>query len=452
MERTRLAILIISVLTFGFVVNKYMPEMSAMIVLLIVITTYMWGLTLAMVHQKRMSLKKPKPVNRNYQPKVSVVIAAHNEENVIARTVKTILAIDYPNFELLVMDDRSTDKTSSILAELVQTLNSPQYRYHIRPSDAFPGKSEVLNDALRLTDGELICVFDADAIVAPDFLTRLVPYLADANVGAVQARKVIANATTNWLTRCQNYEYTMDAYSQCGRESIYGAVELRGNGEMIKREALVEVGGFNKYSITDDLDISTRLHLAGWDIRFAHKTLVYEEGITHFKPLLKQRKRWSEGSLVRYLENMDRILTSRQISIRTVMDMVAYMIQFLLPLWIMVDSIVLGVDSLFGEPTRARILSSLLITPIIGFVTGITLVIAIIRFTSRKDPDEPLPANIVIKALPHALKWATITGLYMTVVWIPITIAMIIKILFQKERNLSWDRTEHTGEIGIATT
>lgn len=452
MERIRLAILIISVLTFGFTVNKYMPEMSAMIVLLVLITTYMWLLTLAMVHQKRMSLKRPKPVNRNYQPKVSVVIAAHNEQNVIARTVKTILELNYPNYELLVMDDRSTDRTPAILAELSQTLDSSKYRYHIRPSDTFPGKSEVLNDALRLTDGELICVFDADAIVGTDFLKRLVPYLADANVGAVQARKVIANADTNWLTRCQNYEYTMDAYSQCGRESIYGAVELRGNGELIKREALADVGGFNKYSITDDLDISTRLHLAGWDIRFAHKTLVFEEGITHFKPLMKQRKRWSEGSLVRYLENMDRILTSRQVSIRTVMDMVAYMIQFLLPLWIMVDFVVLGVDALFGEPTRARVLSSLLITPIIGLVTGSSLVIAIIRFTSRKDPDEPLPANVVLKALPHALQWAGITGLYMTVLWIPITMAMIVKILFQKERNLSWDRTEHTGEIGLTAS
>ncbi|MEB3286770.1 MAG: glycosyltransferase family 2 protein [Vampirovibrionales bacterium] len=445
MERRRLAILIISVLTFGLLVNRFIPQVSALAMLIVLIVLYLWLLTLSMVHRKRMDLKRPRPINRAYQPKVSIIIAAHNEQNVIAQTVETMLALSYPDFEVLVMDDRSTDSTPVILQGLARKLDDARFRYFVRPSDAFPGKSAVLNDALTLTDGEVICVFDADASVAPDFLYRIVPFLADDNVGAVQARKVIANADYNWLTHCQNYEYSLDAYVQCGRESVYGAVELRGNGELIKREALNDVDGFNNYSITDDLDVSTRLHLAGWDIRFAHKVLVFEEGITEFKPLLKQRKRWAEGSLVRYLENMDKLLITRNVSIRTMLDMIAYMVQFMLPLWVVLDLLALGVDAMFGEPTRTRVLSSLLITPIIAIGSSHTLVIAIIRFNCRANPDGPLPWESVMKALPHALQWAGYTGLYMTSLWLPTTFAMTMKLLFNKERSLSWERTEHKG-------
>ena len=86
--------------------------------------------------------------------------------------------------------------------------------------------------------GEAILVFDADSRVENDFINQLIPYLASEDVGAVQARKVIVNKDYNYLTRCQNNEYAMDCFVQVGRDSVKGAVELRGNGELIKRKAL----------------------------------------------------------------------------------------------------------------------------------------------------------------------------------------------------------------------
>ena len=185
------------------------------------------------------------------------MIPAHDEESVITKTIETVFKLDYPNYEVIVIDDRSTDNTARVLTELERRYDG-KLKILIRDKSAFPGKSAVLNDALKLATGEAILVFDADAEMAPDFLTKLVYELQPKDVGAVQARKVIKNKDTNILTKCQNNEMTMDTHFQITRDAVKGAVELRGNGELIKREALEDIGGWNNYTITDDLDMSTR--------------------------------------------------------------------------------------------------------------------------------------------------------------------------------------------------
>ena len=131
-------------------------------------------------------------------------------------------------YKVIVIDDRSTDNTASV----IRTLESKYEKViaFIRPQDAFPGKSAVLNDAMAFAKGDAILVFDADATVKSDFLNRLIPHLEPADVGAVQARKIIRNKDYNFLTRCQNNEYTLDTHFQTGRDAVKGAVELRGNG------------------------------------------------------------------------------------------------------------------------------------------------------------------------------------------------------------------------------
>lgn len=425
-----LVLLIVIVWLVVFLTGKVMPKYSSVMLLLLFMFLYTWLITLAMVHQKRMESKKPRPLNTDYRPRISVVLAAHNEEQVVEATIRQLLRLDYPDFELLVIDDRSQDGTREILQRLSGELDE-RFRCHFRGDGDVPGKPAALNDALQLTTGEVICVFDADAYVEPDFLSRIVPFLADENVGAVQARKVIANAEDNWLTRCQQYEYSLDSHFQYGRDSVRGAVELRGNGQLVKREALHEVNGWNNYTLTDDLDLSTRLHLEGWDIRFAHKVPVYEEGITLFGDLLKQRRRWTEGTLWRYLENAGRILTSTKASWRTRLDMIAYFLEFLLPLWLFMDFVHLGWALVISDPEPMRILSSLFVVPIFSYCMIIAIIVAIVRF--NRPP------------VPHALGWGIVTGLYMTLLWVPLVFGIIVKVLWQRKRRTRWDKTSHRG-------
>ena len=258
-ERLLLFTIVFGLGVFIYIFQSYFNTVWGLAFLVAAMALYALFTNLAYKIKSRKLQKYPQIINENYKPFVSIMIPAHNEESVISDTVENILKLDYEHFEIIVIDDRSSDNTASVIKDLENKYNN--VTAFIRPKDAFPGKSAVLNDALVCAKGEAILVFDADARVNPDFLSKLIPNLEPQDVGAVQARKVIRNKDENILTRCQNNEMTMDTHFQVGRDSVKGAVELRGNGELIKRQALEDIGGWNNYTITDDLDMSTRLHI-----------------------------------------------------------------------------------------------------------------------------------------------------------------------------------------------
>ena len=236
------------------------------------------------------------PVNYDeepWEPWVDIFIAAKNEQRVIEQTVRNFFKLDYAKFNVWVIDDASSDST----AEILERLQSEFARLKVlrRSAGSFPGKSAALNDALPLSKGEVIAVFDADAFVAPDFLNMTLPVLQPEGIGALQAQKRIYEHQSGFLVNCQASEYALDTYFQMGKDLIGGAVELRGNGELIKRQALIDVGGWNAKSITDDLDLSMRLLINNYDLRFVPHAWVWEEGVPTLKGLLRQRRRWAEG-------------------------------------------------------------------------------------------------------------------------------------------------------------
>ncbi len=389
---------------------------------------FLYGVTTTLAYKvkKRFLKYHPEPVNENYKPFITIMIPAHNEESVISHTVANVQKIDYPHFEIIVIDDRSSDNTASVIKDLEKKYNN--LKAFIRPKDAFPGKSAVLNDAMQFAKGEAILVFDADATVEPDFLKKLVPMLEPKDVGAVQARKVIRNKDYNLLTRCQNNEYTMDAYLQVGRDSVKGAVELRGNGELIKREALEDIGGWNNYTITDDLDMSTRLHIKGWDIRFCIDAIVYEEGIAYILPLYRQRRRWLEGTIRRYLEYCQDVLTSKDMSLRASLDMTIYISQFIMPGWFLLELIIRTFKCLVKDAPPHILYSSVIIGAVIGFGFFVTIRYSLRRYDnlSRRD------------AFIQAIQ----TSIYFLLIWFPLVLFISFKILFMK-KDMNWGKTAH---------
>lgn len=424
-DRITLAVLILFLWIFLFIFQKYLPLQSSIFILVGFMVFYALLLHAAQSHQKRKMKKKPPVIDDKYEPFVSILIPAHNEENVIAKTIENIISIDYKKLEIIVIDDRSTDNTTLILESLKENYLD-KFSYIVRDKNAFPGKSAVLNEAMAKAKGEVICVFDADARIKPNFLKKALPYLADHDTGAVQTRKVISNSDYNFLTRCQNNEYALDTHFQKGRDSIRGAVELRGNGQLIKREALIDVGGWNNYTITDDLDLSTRLHLKDWDIRFCTDTEVYEEGITRFLPLIKQRRRWVEGSIRRYLDYFIEVLLSSDISLRVSLDMWAYISEFVLPVWIISEWFIQGIKIIRG--VDHHVLSSIAVIPVICifFITGLVYGLRKYnRFSLKKS---------IIQAIE--------TGIYMVVLWTPLVSFIVFKIIFMK-RTMDWGKTVH---------
>ena len=429
-ERILLFIILSCLGVFLYVFQNYVNTVVGFVILCACMVVYGLYSIAATKYQKRKLKMHPIVVNENFKPFVTVMIPAHNEESVITNTVENILKMDYPNFEVIVIDDRSSDNTASVIKDL--EAKHEQVSALIREKNAFPGKSAVLNDALKMAHGEAILVFDADATVEPDFLNKLVPNLEPADVGAVQARKIIRNKDVNFLTRCQNNEYTFDTYLQVSRDAIKGAVELRGNGELIKRQALEDIDGWNNYTITDDLDMSTRLHIKGWDVRFCPDACVYEEGIVYVFPLFRQRRRWLEGTIRRYLEYFGEAMKSKKMSLRARLDMAVYITQFIMPLWFMMEVVFriikLLTDKIDPYSLHNVLWSSLIVSAVVGL--GF---FGAIRYSLRKYDFVPR-----MSAFRQALE----TTVYFLIIWFPMELFICGKILFCK-KDMNWGKTAH---------
>ena len=224
----------------------------------------------------------------------------------------------------------------------------------------------------------------------------------------------------------------MDTNLQVGRDAVKGAVELRGNGELIKRAALDDIGGWNNYTITDDLDMSTRLHIKGWDIRFCSEACVYEEGIVFVMPLFRQRRRWLEGTIRRYLEYFGEAISSKKMSLRAQLDMTIYIAQFIMPLWFMME-VAFRLIKLFADKVDPYSLhnvlwSSLIVSAAVGL--GFFM---LIRYSLRRYDDLPRL---------KALKEAFLTTVYFLIIWFPMEIYICGKILF-RPKDMNWGKTAH---------
>ncbi len=298
------------------------------------------------LHAIRLILRKPhshSPASREDRselPYVSFLVAAKNEEAVIESLVEMLCTIDYPEdrYEVWTIDDNSSDSTPELLDRLA--VQYDRLRVLHRDETASGGKSGALNEALKLAEGDIVAVFDADAQVSPDLLWQVLPLFDRADVGAVQVRKAIANATENFWTQGQAVEMILDAYVQEQRVAVGGIGELRGNGQLIRRTALERCGYFNEETITDDLDITLRLHLDRWDIECVTMPTVREEGVTQPVALWHQRSRWAEGGYQRYLDYW-RLLFGGRLSLSKRLDLLVFLfVQYLLPTAAVPDLIV----------------------------------------------------------------------------------------------------------------
>lgn len=423
-ERIVLLTIISILMVLLYFFQNHMNTPCAFMTILVFVAIYTTYMQIAFKHRVRKQRKNPVEKNYDYTPFVSILIPAHNEAEVIEDTVKNISSLNYPHFEIIVINDRSEDDTEAVLEKVCKQYSN--VKFFSRTKDAFPGKSAVLNEAMKIAFGDAILVFDADARVKPDFLRELIPALEPSQVGAVQARKVIINRNQNFLTRCQDNEMALDTHFQVGRDSVKGAVELRGNGELLKRTALEDVGGWNEFTVTDDLDLSTRMQIKGWDVRFCPDVCVYEEGVPSYIPLLKQRRRWIEGSIRRYLEHFYDVLTSKDMSLRVSLDMTAYITEFLLPVW-MVSEIAFQ-SYRFIKDDSNWILSSMALSVLMCGFFIVTLFYSLRKY-------------VKLKPLENSVQ-SVLTAIYVIVLWTPITVFIIFKIIFKKN-NLEWGKTKH---------
>ncbi|MEE3718234.1 glycosyltransferase family 2 protein [Tumidithrix elongata RA019] len=354
-------------------------------------------------------------------PFFSLLVAAKNEEVVIANLVTSLCQLDYDpdRWEVWIIDDNSSDRTPEVLEKLKQKF--PQLKTIRRGADGKGGKSGALNQVLPLTKGEIIGVFDADAQISADFLHALVPLFQRPRTGAVQLRKAIANAAHNFWTKGQSAEMALDIFFQDRRNRVGGIGELRGNGQFVRRSALLECGGWNEETITDDLDLTIRLHLHQWDIGCLSFPAVQEEGVETFMQLWHQRNRWAEGGFQRYLDYWSAILNSKM-GFAKIADMSMFLLtQYLLPTAFVPDLI--AAIALKQQPLLAPIGGFALVLSTIGMAFGIKRSYQVSWFTALVQ---------------------TLRGTIYMLHWIPVMASVTLRMSIRPKR-LKWVKTVHQG-------
>ena len=361
-------------------------------------------------------------------PVVSLLLAAKNEEAVIEDSLRTLCNLDYPEdkYEIWAIDDRSTDKTPEILDNLA--LEYPQLRVVHRSAAATGGKSGALNQVLPHTKGEIIAVFDADAHVERDLLRRVVPMFDQAEIGAVQVRKAVSNESENFWTKGQAAEMALDSCFQQQRIAADGIGELRGNGQFVRRDALRSCGGWNEETITDDLDLTIRLHLDNWKIGFLLTPSVKEEGVTNAVALWHQRNRWAEGGYQRYLDYW-RYIFSSPMGFKKRIDLLCFVLfQYILPPATIPDFLMMV--------TRHKLP---VLAPLTGVLVSMVFISMFKGLMQIRATEEKLTPLSVLKTLGQVIR-GMIYMLHWQVVMPSITARMSVR-----PKRLKWVKTVHEG-------
>lgn len=278
----------------GFAVIRFLENSAwtlLVVVTLLALLRVIFLGTCAFLH-RRSERACPESEPKTFPP-LSILLAAYNEERVIASTIRHLLDSDYPApIEIVVVDDGSKDQTLAVVAAIAAHENRVKL---IRQENA--GKSTALNRAIAESCHQTLIMIDADTMVAPDGLRRLVIPLLDPEVGAVSGTIRVGN-TRPWLGRFQDLEYVA-AFEIDRRAQDYLGCILVAPGALsaFRREAVEQAGALNTDTLAEDTDLTLQLHRLGWKVVFAPRAYADTEAPEHVKALISQRFRWAFGTL-----------------------------------------------------------------------------------------------------------------------------------------------------------
>ena len=229
-------------------------------------------------------------------PMITVFIAAHNEEKVIAGCIEALLNTDYPadRLKLIPVNDRSVDATGAIIDSYSMRFPSRISPFH--RVGGKPGKAAALKEALHHADGDIAIIFDADYVPGRGLLKQLVAPFFDPEVGAVMGRVVPVNSGVNLLTRLLELErsggYQVD---QQARMNMHLLPQYGGTVGGVRLSAVSAVGGWHDDTLAEDTDITFRLMLNGWKTAYTNRSECYEEVPEDWSVRIKQVTRWAKG-------------------------------------------------------------------------------------------------------------------------------------------------------------
>lgn len=251
------------------------------------------------LYRRHVKADPPCPKIDNW-PTVTVQLPLYNEQHVVARLLDAVCALDYPRdrLEIQVLDD-STDETTQVIRRLL-----PRYQTrglnitHIHRQQRIGYKAGALANGLKRAKGEFIAILDADFIPEPDFLKKVIPYFKDPEVGMVQVRWDYLNRSYSLLTRIE--AMMLDGHFVVEHTARYHSgrfFNFNGTGGVWRKTAIIDAGGWQHDTLTEDLDLSYRAQLKGWRFIYLKDTVVMSELPVEMAAFKQQQFRWAKGSM-----------------------------------------------------------------------------------------------------------------------------------------------------------
>src|SRR5262249_31667851 len=246
-------------------------------------------------------------------PRVTVQLPLYNEMYVVDRLVDSVCRIRYPRelLEIQVLDD-SVDETQDIAKAAVERYRDEGFDIHyIHRQDRHGFKAGALDHSLKLARGEFVVIFDADFVAPPDILEKSLGHFEDRGVGMVQVRWGHINRDYSLLTQVQSI--LLDGHfvlEHGGRNRSGRFFNFNGTAGIWRRQAIADAGGWQHDTLTEDLDLSYRAQLRGWNFIFLPNLIAPAEVPVEMNAFKSQQHRWAKGSIQTCRKLLPRILRS----------------------------------------------------------------------------------------------------------------------------------------------
>jgi cellulose synthase/poly-beta-1,6-N-acetylglucosamine synthase-like glycosyltransferase len=252
-------------------------------------------------------------------PMVSVIIAGRNEEECIANCVRSLLEQEYPNLEIIVVDDNSTDRMYEIADQFARRGQIRLLRNNA--SSGRGGRPHATNLGVRVSRGEFIISVDADTTFDRDLILHMIGPFCDPRVGVVAGNLKVRNLWTSFVTRMQAIEYLV-GIGLGKRWTDLRGVTLQASGALgaFRREAVLAVGQWDS-ELAEDTDISLKLQKAGWHVRFAPKAIAMTDAPRTWRAIARQRYRWDRGTLRTFYHKHSGLMDPRRYRLGLVFEL-----------------------------------------------------------------------------------------------------------------------------------
>lgn len=275
--------------------------LSIYVFALVYITVYCLSQLNLLYHYKKQAgtkIQASETIAETDWPFVTIQLPIFNEMYVVERLIDNITSFDYPKdkFEIQIIDD-STDETVAISQRKVDEYSAKGFDIKmVKRDDRVGYKAGALKHANLSAKGDFLAIFDADFLPRKDFLKATIPYFHDEKVGVVQTRWEHINKNYSIITRLQalqlNVHFTVE---QAGRKAGNYMLQFNGTAGVWRKDCIDDAGGWEADTLTEDLDLSYRAQMKGWEIKYLEKFGSPAELPAEMNALKSQQFRWMKG-------------------------------------------------------------------------------------------------------------------------------------------------------------